>query len=505
MGFLWYIIGFSFVYGDTLGGFIGSPGTYPVLLNVPNDGCFPGMHVPGLAYATFQMMFASITPLLMTGAFAERFLWKPYVIFIIVWEIIVYYPVAHWIWGDGWLANVGVLDYAGGIVIHTSAGASSLVAAIMVHPRIGFMDSHGHFEPSNIPIACVGGAFLWMGWFGFNAGTALSSTYIASSVIANTQIASTTCACVWLALAWYRGRPNVEDILNGAIAGLAGVTPAAGYIDTLSAMLLGVALGLGSFFSVELIKFRWHIDDALEVSSVHGTPGVIGALAIGFAAQPSNNPLITEKGLAFGGNGMLLFYQALAVGVVAVWSAFWTFIILKLIHYYMPLSTHHMSNKMDSDRVGLDELEHDCAAYGLHSHHWVSTAGDGSINGDEENGTSDVFSEMDRGNYRVIRGSINGSMTDRYMFERRASGTSAMLQAGQQSQTYFQDDNNPNQSDVGSATTGPSVRGWRSHSIRSEYAKVSTPLLAAVPTYQSKPYEFTRMQRSRTYSSSAMK
>jgi Amt family ammonium transporter len=368
MGVLWYIVGFSLVFGDSLGGFIGSPATNPALQGVPHNGCIGDQHIPGLAYATFEMMFASITPLLMTGAFAERLLWKPYLLFIILWEILVYYPCAHWIWGNGWLAQRGVLDFAGGIVIHTSAGAGALVSAVLVHPRLGFTESHGHFEPSNIPLACVGGAFLWMGWFGFNAGSALSSTFVASTVVANTQIASSACAAVWLVCASIYGRPNVEDILNGAIAGLAGITPAAGYISPLASMILGLVLGLASYFSVGLIKFRLHIDDALDVSSVHGVPGVVGALAIGFAAERLYNPAVSHEGVFISGSWILLANQLLAIVVVAAWSAVWTYLIFKAIHACMPISTRHMDQHGE---VWLDELEHECAAYGADGHHWV--------------------------------------------------------------------------------------------------------------------------------------
>lgn len=366
MGCLWYFIGFSLVYGESLGGFIGNPASYPILLSVPNNGCFEGMHIPGLAYVTFQMMFASITPLLMTGAFAERFLWTPYVIFIVAWEFLVFYPCAHWIWGGGWLDVRGVLDFAGGIVIHTSAGAGSLVAAYLVQRRIGFGD--GHIHPSNVPIACVGGAFLWMGWFGFNAGSALSSTYVAATVVANTQIASSISALVWLVLAWWRGRPNVEHLLNGAIAGLAGITPAAGYVSTLSAMVIGFILGLSSFYSVAVVKQRWRIDDALDVSSVHGLTGVIGSIAIGFCADHKINPAIKD-GLIMGGGGELLGYQVLAVVVVAAWGGFWTFVILKVIQRFMPLSSLDM-DLSEADVHHLDQLEHDMTAYG-HAHDWV--------------------------------------------------------------------------------------------------------------------------------------
>eukprot|EP00049_Salpingoeca_infusionum_P011348 m.196271 g.196271 ORF g.196271 m.196271 type:complete len:540 (-) comp14906_c0_seq1:363-1982(-) len=378
MAVLWYLIGFSFVFGDSLGGFIGSPASYPALVGAPRDSCFPGQRIPGLAYTTFQMMFASITPLLMTGAFAERLLWKPFVAFVVLWELLVYYPVAHWIWGKGWLADHGVLDYAGGIVIHVTAGAASLVSAIVVHPRPGFQEAHGLFEPSNIPIAVVGGAFLWMGWFGFNAGSALTSGWVAASVIANTQVASTTASCMWLLLAWLHGKPNVEDILNGAICGLAGITPAAGYVSTQTALVLGAVLGVSSYYSIGLIKYRLHIDDALTVSSVHGLPGIVGALATGLAAQIDVNPyVVTENGVIFGGKWSFLGWQALAIVVVAIYTAVITLALLKLIQLFTPLSSLHLDDPTHDER-GLDAIDHEFAAYST-GHTWIGDDVEGGV------------------------------------------------------------------------------------------------------------------------------
>lgn len=367
---MWYLVGFSLVYGESVRGFIGSPLTHPVLIGINHDGCLPGQSIPGLAYVTFQMMFATITPLLMTGAFAERLLWKPYLGFIILWEVFVFYPAAHWIWHkDGWLAQMGALDFAGGIVIHTTAGAGALVSASLVHPRAGFGGT-AHFTPSSIPLACVGGAFLWMGWFGFNAGSALSSTAIAALVVANTQIASCTCSCVWLVLSWFRGHPNVEDLLNGAIAGLAGITPAAGYVSTLASLATGAAIGFTSYFSVGLVKVVLGIDDALDVSSVHGVPGIVGALAIGLAADKSYNPSIENEGLFISNSGYLFGVQALAIVVCGAYSGLLTYVIMKLLHAMMPLSTLHMDSAVDNDALGLDLLEFEISAYEAPSTHW---------------------------------------------------------------------------------------------------------------------------------------
>eukprot|EP00045_Choanoeca_perplexa_P015424 m.193696 g.193696 ORF g.193696 m.193696 type:complete len:478 (+) comp16983_c0_seq4:75-1508(+) len=407
MSLMWYFIGFTLVFGESIGGVIGSPATYPLLLNVPHDACLPGQNIPALAYATFQMMFAAITPLLMTGAFAERLRWNAYVSFIIIWEIIVYYPLAHWIWGDGWLKNLGALDFAGGIVIHTSAGMGAIVTAVLVRARAGFYEAHGHLEPSNVPLACVGGAFLWMGWYGFNAGSALTSSFVASTVVANTQIASSACSCVWLILAWMRGKPNIEDILNGAIAGLAGVTPAAGYISPTASMVLGLVLGLTSFFSVDFIKYRCHVDDALDVSSVHGVPGVVGALAIGFAASKTMNPAIDNEGLFLNGDVYLLGIQGLAIVVAAVWSGIWTYIIMKTLHRLMPLSTAHMENAYEADVNGLDQLDHDFAAYTMSAHTWRSNRTSSPL------GSTDNLAGITVQQPIVGRGSINSSGSER--------------------------------------------------------------------------------------------
>jgi len=273
-----------------------------------------------------MMMFAAITPLLMTGAFAERVKWNAFFMITISWEILVYYPVAHWIWGGGWLGNLGVLDFAGGIVIHTTAGVGAFILAIIIGRRKGFDKYHGEFPPSNLPMAALGAALLWMGWFGFNGGSALTSGSLATSAIASTQIAACSSGCVWLIASWIRDKPSSVAVINGVIAGLAGITPASGYISSQSSIVIGIILGAASYGSAYFIKHKLRIDDALDVSSVHGLTGIIGSLSIGFVSEKSLNPTGGADGLFFG-NPKLLGLQFLGVIVAILWAAFWTTII----------------------------------------------------------------------------------------------------------------------------------------------------------------------------------
>jgi Amt family ammonium transporter len=226
------------------------------------------------------MMFAVIAPLLMTGAFAERLKFKAFLFITLMWELFIYYPVAHWIWGGGWLAQQGVLDFAGGITIHTTAGISGVVICVLLGKRKGFSRNHGEFPPSNMLAACLGAMLLWIGWFGFNAGSALSAGRSAVAAIVSTHIAASASAAVWLFAHWgrYGGRTSLVALLNGAVAGLAGVTPASGYISSLSALVLGVILGFASLVTVSVFKSRLHIDDALDVIGVHGVTGIVGSI-----------------------------------------------------------------------------------------------------------------------------------------------------------------------------------------------------------------------------------
>ncbi|EFA81479.1 ammonium transporter [Heterostelium album PN500] len=354
---MWQAFGFSLTFGPDQKGIIGNL-DHAFLIGVSYEDCNPNApHIPSAAYAMFMMMFANITPLLMTGAYAERVKYRSFIVLTIFWEIIVFYPVAHWIWGGGWMKNLGVLDFAGGIVIHTTAGVSSLVIALYIGRRKDFEKYGGEFPPSNIPLAALGAALLWMGWFGFNAGSALAAGSVATSAVASTQIGGSFSAIVWIILSWLKGKPSTVAVINGVIAGLAGITPASGYINSQYSIGLGVVLGLASYLSVYLLKHRLHIDDALDVSSVHGLTGIIGAIAIGFCAQKSINPDGGANGL-FYGNARLLGIQVMAVVVAAAWSALATIVIIVLIDKIMGLRIEE-----SEEEHGLDLVEHGEYAY----------------------------------------------------------------------------------------------------------------------------------------------
>lgn len=352
---LWFVIGFTLVFAPSQNGIIGGL-DWLFFHNVPfNDSLDYAPTIPGVTFASYQMMFAVITPLLMTGAFAERLKWSSFFIFIIAWSLLVYYPLAHWVWGRGWLANLGVFDFAGGIVIHTSAGLGSLAAALILGRRKNF--GPDIMVPHNIPLAVIGAAMLWIGWFGFNAGSALASGALAANTLLVTHIASATSAMVWIFLSWKRsGKPSTTAVINGAIAGLAGVTPAAGFIDAQSSFVLGIVLGFASYYAILLLKEHWKIDDALDVSSVHGVTGIIGALAIGILATQVVNPA-GPNGLLFG-NPMQFAIQALGVAVAAVMGFAGTVVIMKLIDRTIGLKV-----KEEEEDIGLDITQHAERAY----------------------------------------------------------------------------------------------------------------------------------------------
>ncbi|MFZ0742115.1 MAG: ammonium transporter [Nitrososphaeraceae archaeon] len=352
---LWFIVGFTLVFAPSQGGIIGGL-NWIFFVDVPiNDSLEYATTIPGVTFATFQMMFAVITPLLITGAFAERLKWSSFFIFIIAWSFLVYYPLAHWIWGRGWLADLGVYDFAGGIVIHTSAGLASIAAALILGRRRNF--GPDIMVPHNIPLAVLGASLLWIGWFGFNAGSALSAGSLAANTLLVTQIASVTSAMVWLFLSWRRaGKPSTTAVINGAISGLAGVTPAAGFITAQSSFLLGIVLGFASYYGILLIKEHFKIDDALDVSSVHGITGIVGSIAIGLVATTIINPN-GPNGLLYG-NSIQLAIQALGVAVAAVLAFVGTIAIMKIID-----ATIGLKVKDEEEEIGLDITQHAERAY----------------------------------------------------------------------------------------------------------------------------------------------
>lgn len=352
---LWFIVGFTLVFAPSQGGIIGGL-NWIFFVDVPiNDSLEYATTIPGVTFASFQMMFAVITPLLITGAFAERLKWSSFFIFIIAWSFLVYYPLAHWIWGRGWLADLGVYDFAGGIVIHTSAGLASIAAALILGRRRNF--GPDIMVPHNIPLAVLGASLLWIGWFGFNAGSALAAGSLAANTLLVTQIASVTSAMVWLFLSWRRaGKPSTTAVINGAISGLAGVTPAAGFITAQSSFFLGIVLGFASYYGILLIKEHFKIDDALDVSSVHGITGIVGSIAIGLVATTIINPN-GPNGLLYG-NPIQLAIQALGVAVAAVLAFVGTIAIMKIID-----ATIGLKVKDEEEEIGLDITQHAERAY----------------------------------------------------------------------------------------------------------------------------------------------
>src|SRR6476619_7061149 len=353
---MWFTFGFSLSFGPDTAGLAGNL-QWTFLKGIPWNASLEqyAPTIPGVLFVKFEMMFAVITPLLLTGAIAERMKFSAFIIFIAVWSFLIYYPLVHWIWGGGWLGKLGVVDFAGGIVIHTSAGMGALAAALVLGRRLNYGPSI--MVPHSIPIAVLGSSLLWLGWFGFNAGSALASGGVAGNTVIVTHMASAVSALVWVALSWMRThKPSIIAAINGAIAGLAGITPASGYVSVEHAFVIGIAVGLGSYLGVIFLKDRLKIDDALDVSSVHGIPGIIGSLAVGIFASLAINPN-GVNGLLYG-NPQQLLIQAIGVAVAGVLGFGGTYIIMKVINLLIGV---RVSPKVEE--AGLDIEEHAERAY----------------------------------------------------------------------------------------------------------------------------------------------
>jgi len=360
LGFLsmmWFIFGFSVSFGpDVSNGLIGNL-DYAFLKGVPWDQALEeyAPTIPGMSFVQFQMVVAVVTPLLLTGVIAERMKFSSFIVFIAAWSIFIYYPLVHWVWGGGWLAQLGVADFAGGIVIHTAAGMSALAAALVLGRRKNF--GPAIMVPHNIPLAVFGAALLWLGWFGFNAGSALAAGGIAANTIIVTHMSSSAAALIWIGLSWKRtGKPSVVAGINGALAGLVGITPAAGFVSVEHAVLIGLVIGFASYAGMIIIKEKLRIDDALDVSSVHGIAGIVGSLAVGIFASAMINP--TGPVGALFGNMAQFGSQLLGVGVAITLGFGGTLIIMKIIKATMGV---RVSEKVEE--MGLDLGEHAEEAY----------------------------------------------------------------------------------------------------------------------------------------------
>ena len=353
---MWFVFGFSLSFGDSGNGFIGNM-DWVFLKGVPSDDSLDyAPTIPGVLFVKFQLMFACITPLLLTGTIAERMKFSSFIIFIAAWSTLIYYPLVHWVWGGGWLAQLGVVDFAGGIVIHTSVGMAALAAALVLGKRRNY--GPAIMIPHSIPLAVLGSSLLWLGWFGFNAGSALAASGgVAGNTVIVTHMASSVSALIWGGLSWVRtGKPSVVATINGAIAGLAGITPASGFVSAEHAFVIGIAIGVISYSGVVLFKEKLHIDDALDVSSVHGVAGIVGSLAIGIFASTMINPGGVD-GLLYG-NPDQLWIQAVGVGVAAAIGFGGTWILMQLIKHLIGIRV-----SPEVEDIGLDISEHAESAY----------------------------------------------------------------------------------------------------------------------------------------------
>lgn len=350
----WIVYGYSISFGTDHNGLIG--GLNWIGLNgvggVPHHGYAPT--IPHTAFMFFQLAFAVITPALITGAFVERINFPSFLLFALLWSTFIYAPVAHSVWGiGGWLRNLGVLDFAGGIVVHITAGISALAVALVVGKRKGYGKTP--MEPSNIPLTVLGAFLLWFGWFGFNGGSALSCGALAASAIVATNTGGASAALTWMLLNWMHKRPSLLGFSTGAIVGLAAVTPASGFVSPISALIIGSVAAVLSYYMI-IFRLKIGIDESLDVFACHGIGGIWGTLAVGLFAQKAINAT-GNNGLFFGNPGFLGI-QAFAVLVVVVFSFIASYALAKIIDVLFSLRA-----KESEEDIGLDLSHHGETTY----------------------------------------------------------------------------------------------------------------------------------------------
>jgi ammonium transporter, Amt family len=351
----WVLFGYSLAFGPDSCSIIGRLD----YLGLNGVGMNPitGQTIPHQLFMLFQMMFAVITPALIIGAFAERVKFSGFIVFILLWTTFIYDPMAHWVWSpDGWLAKLGALDFAGGTVIHITAGISALVMALLLGKRVGL---NAGKSPHNLPFAVLGAGFLWFGWFGFNAGSALSVGPVTVSAFLNTNTAAASAAVTWMIIDWIDNKvPTVLGVITGLVAGLVAITPAAGYVTPMASIVIGACGSFFGFLFVSKVKPRFGYDDSLDVFGVHGIAGITGALLTGIFATKAINPGAAD-GL-FYGNPKQFLVQALTVAVAIAFSAIGTFIIFKIVDAIIGLRV-----ETKDEYIGLDLTQHHEAGYTL--------------------------------------------------------------------------------------------------------------------------------------------
>jgi len=353
VGIVWVLWGYSLAFGPDIGGFIGNLEWFGLKDVSANEAGPYSDTIPHQAFMIFQAMFAILTPALVTGAFAERMKFGSLCIFIVLWVSIVYAPIAHWVWGGGWLGDLGALDFAGGTVVHISAGAGALVSALIIGRRIGFPEQP--MGPANVPMVILGAALLWFGWFGFNAGSSLAADGVATNAFVVTNTAAAAAMMAWLILAWLIDKkPSAIGAASGAVAGLVAITPAAGFVGPMPALIIGLGAGVFCYGMVKLL-LKLKVDDALAVFGVHGIGGIWGALATG---------LFVGVGYAALGDGVSrgeqIVDQLIAIGASFGWSFVVTGVILLVIDKTIGLAADEQGEGM-----GLDLTEHGEAAFEL--------------------------------------------------------------------------------------------------------------------------------------------
>lgn len=352
----WVLWGYSLAFGPDQGGVIGDLSW----LGLNGVGQEPNADysatIPHLAFMAFQMMFAVITAALITGSFAERMRFPAFVAFTLLWSTFVYDPLAHWVWGvDGWMRNLGALDFAGGTVVHISSGVSGLIAALVLGRRKGYGSEP--MVPHNLPLTVLGAALLWFGWFGFNAGSALSASGLAASAFVVTNTAAAAAALSWVFAEWIRhGKPTVLGGASGLVAGLVAITPASGFVGPIPAVIIGLVAGVVCYLAVSVVKTRLGYDDSLDAFGVHGIGGTWGALATGLFASRAVNPAGVD-GLLFG-NPHQLWIQFISVLASWLFAAVMTFVILKVVGLFFKLRASE-----DEEVQGLDITQHGEDAY----------------------------------------------------------------------------------------------------------------------------------------------
>jgi Amt family ammonium transporter len=354
VGVVWVLWGYTLAFGPDIGGFIGGLDNFGLAGVSASEGANPDAKIPAQAFMIFQGMFAIITPALITGAFAERMKFSAFVVFTTLWVTIVYAPVAHWVWADGgWLLGLGALDFAGGTVVHINSGVAALAAALILGPRLGF--GRQAMEPHNLPLVVLGAGLLWFGWFGFNAGSALS----AGGDAVNAFVVTNTAACAgiigWVGMSWiFSKKPSIIGAASGAVAGLVAITPASGFVGAMPSIIIGIGAGVMCFGAIQLL-IKLKVDDALSVWGVHGIGGTWGAIATGIFVG------IGYGGLADGVSRLeQIGIQFIAIGATWAWAFAVTAVILLAIKFTIGLRVSE-----SAEEIGLDLSEHGEPAYRL--------------------------------------------------------------------------------------------------------------------------------------------